>query len=108
MKRGDFSHDFPPPFVVLLLLFKHRYYDEDDSAETRFFFATSTQKSSCLDNGEMTRTVIRVGSGGGGPFSGAGFKTDPISERRGEETGERERGGSLGFWTPPDKGWDWE
>ena len=58
------------------------------------FFATSPQKSSCLDNGEMTRTVI-----GGAFFSGAGFKTDPISERR-----ERDEGGVWVFGRRRTKG----
>ena len=92
----DFSHDFPlrppPPFCSLSIVITMMMIRLKLSASVRLipsFFATSPQKSSCLDNGEMTRTVI------GGAF---------FQARDSKRTEFQRREGSLGFWTPPDKG----
>ena len=88
----------PSPPLPSVLLFKHRYYDDDDSAKTPSlslscspplpsFFATSPPKSSCLDNGEMTRTVI-----------GGAFFQARDSKRTQFQGGERDREREKRVW----------
>ena len=86
----------PSPPLPSVLLFKHRYYDDDDSAKTPSL--SPLQSPSPLFFCDVASKVVMPRQWRNDPhrhrrslFSGAGFKTDPISGRRARQRGSERR-----------------